>query len=102
EGSTTDHPIASIFEPKGVLVSKFAPYSNAIRSYMFDLTNFIDQSEHALTITEKIRVVSDEQRRKFFEAVAASGVEERLVGLSVVNLFEAWGKLPDFQRRFRK
>jgi hypothetical protein len=102
EGSTTNHPIASIFEPKGVLVSKFAPYSNAIRNYMFSLTNFIDQSEHALSITENVRVVSEEQRRKFFEAAATYGIQERLVGLSVMNLIDAWSKLPDFQREFRK
>jgi len=89
EGSTDNNSIASIFEPQGILFRQFIRYWNAVRRYMFSLTNFIDQSEHALAITEKIRVLSEEQRSQYFELVAKHGIQERLAQLSVTNLFDA-------------
>lgn len=100
ESSSNNQSVGLIYEPKGVITEKFGSYSKAIRSYFSNLTNFFTQSPHALVITEKRRVFSDNERKRFYEAASSHGIEERLVRLSVVNLFEAWNALPDFQREF--
>jgi len=102
EGSTNNNSIAFIFEPKGVLFKQLTSYSNAVRSYMFSLTNFIDHSEHALAITEKLRVINEEQHHQYFELAAKHGIQERLAQLSVTNLFDARRSLLGFQKEFRR
>lgn len=88
--------------PKGVLLSKFTTYWKSVQSYTSSLSNFFNQSQHALIITERIRILDEQQLGKVLQAGAQHGLQPRLIGLSVTNLFDAKSRLLSFQIEFRR
>ena len=89
---------------KGLALQKYKPFLICFEEYKRDLTNFLNQSVHAMMLNSIHGKCGGNElgKRKSEQKIIESGVKPDFSRLSGINLSEFLKILPTFQRKFRQ
>jgi hypothetical protein len=104
ESGLRDELSLNAFKVDQNCIISYELYLNNLRTYTFSLSNFFDQSIHAMILNPILgrKTNNDTDKSKIIDLYSKSGIKTDLIRLSYINLCETVEILEKFQKSFRQ